>query len=150
MKTRLDARPPLGSSPTPSRRRVRCSCSSWPESANRDLARHPLALAAGHRQPGQRGRRRDGAAPRPVETDTEWGTLSYNDPQTIYDHLTHTITRLPKVGRVIRRATRCSKVDGQPAETSFRSGAVITATHTNCLLRAELEDVMPAVLADSR
>ncbi|MGO9820675.1 MAG: hypothetical protein ACLPTJ_08500, partial [Solirubrobacteraceae bacterium] len=36
-----------------------------------------------------------------VETDTESGTLSYADPQTVYNRLTGTITWLPNVGQVI-------------------------------------------------
>jgi hypothetical protein len=33
-----------------------------------------------------------------VETDTESGTLSYADPQTVYNRLSGTITWLPNVG----------------------------------------------------
>ena len=37
-----------------------------------------------------------------VETDTESGTLSYADPQTVYNRLNGTITWLPAVGELIR------------------------------------------------
>ncbi len=49
-----------------------------------------------------------------VATDTESGTLSYDDPQTVYDRLSGTITWLPHVGQVIRPGGALFKVDGQP------------------------------------
>jgi hypothetical protein len=49
-----------------------------------------------------------------VETDTESGTLSYADPQTVYNRLTGTITWLPNVGQVIHPGGTLFKVDGYP------------------------------------
>ncbi len=49
-----------------------------------------------------------------VETDTESGTLSYADPQTVYDRLSGTITWLPAVGRAIRRGQVLFEVDNEP------------------------------------
>jgi hypothetical protein len=49
-----------------------------------------------------------------VATDTESGSLSYADPQTVYDRLTGTITWLPAVGQVIHQGEPLFKVDGQP------------------------------------
>jgi peptidoglycan hydrolase-like protein with peptidoglycan-binding domain len=49
-----------------------------------------------------------------VETDTESGTLSYANPQTVYDRLSGTITWLPSVGRVIRPGQALYRVDGAP------------------------------------
>ncbi len=49
-----------------------------------------------------------------VETDTESGTLSYADPQTVYNRLTGTITWLPNVGQVIKAGGTLFKVDGEP------------------------------------
>ncbi len=49
-----------------------------------------------------------------VETDTESGTLSYEDPQTVYDRLGGTITWLPRVGGVIKPGGTLFKVDGRP------------------------------------
>jgi hypothetical protein len=49
-----------------------------------------------------------------VATDTESGTLSYNNPQTVYDRLSGTITWLPTVGQVIKPGGTLFKVDGQP------------------------------------
>jgi hypothetical protein len=49
-----------------------------------------------------------------VATDTESGTLSYSDPQTVYDRLSGTITWLPNVGQVIKPGGTLFKVDGQP------------------------------------
>ena len=37
-----------------------------------------------------------------VQTDTEAGTLSYANPQTVYDRLSGTVTWLPSVGQVIQ------------------------------------------------
>jgi hypothetical protein len=49
-----------------------------------------------------------------VENDTESGTLSYADPQTVYNRLSGTITWLPPVGRVIQPGQPLFKVDQQP------------------------------------
>jgi membrane fusion protein, multidrug efflux system len=49
-----------------------------------------------------------------IETDTEAGTLSYSDPQTVYDRLSGTITWLPSVGHEIRPGGTLYKVDGEP------------------------------------
>ena len=49
-----------------------------------------------------------------VETDTESGTLSYADPQTVYNRLTGTITWLPNVGQVIHPGGTLFKIDGEP------------------------------------
>lgn len=50
-----------------------------------------------------------------VETDTESGTLSYNNPQTVYNNLSGTVTWLPQVGQVIQPGHALFKVDEQPA-----------------------------------
>ena len=49
-----------------------------------------------------------------VETDTESGTLSYADPQTVYNRLIGTITWLPNVGQVIHPGRTLFKIDGKP------------------------------------
>jgi hypothetical protein len=49
-----------------------------------------------------------------VETDTEAGTLSYADPQTVYDRLSGTITWLPSVGQLIKPGETLFEVDGRP------------------------------------
>lgn len=49
-----------------------------------------------------------------VETDTESGTLSYANPQTVYNRLSGTITWLPTVGQVIKPGEALYKVDQQP------------------------------------
>ena len=49
-----------------------------------------------------------------VETDTESGTLSYSDPQTVYNRLSGTVTWLPQVGRKVRPGGTLYKVDGHP------------------------------------
>jgi membrane fusion protein, multidrug efflux system len=49
-----------------------------------------------------------------VQTDTEAGTLSYNNPQTVYNRLSGTITWLPNVGDLIRAGGTLYKVDGYP------------------------------------
>jgi hypothetical protein len=49
-----------------------------------------------------------------VETDTESGTISYANPQTVYDGLSGTITWLPNVGQLIRPGQPLFEVDGQP------------------------------------
>ena len=75
-----------------------------------DRPRHPLAGAAGHRR-GQFSAAGAATVQRRdlVETDTESGTLSYADPQTVYDRLSGTITWLPAVGRAIVADRCCSK-----------------------------------------
>jgi hypothetical protein len=47
-------------------------------------------------------------------TDTQAGTLSYSDPQTVYDRLSGTITWLPHVGQQINPGGTLFKVDGTP------------------------------------
>jgi hypothetical protein len=49
-----------------------------------------------------------------VLTDTQPGTLSYTDPQTVYERLGGTITWLPRVGQQIRPGGTLFKVDGEP------------------------------------
>src|SRR6185437_3529781 len=49
-----------------------------------------------------------------VQTDTESGTLSYADPQTVYDGLSGTITWLPAVGQVIKPGQALYRVGGVP------------------------------------
>jgi hypothetical protein len=49
-----------------------------------------------------------------VATDTEAGTLSYANPQTVYDRLSGTITWLPGVGRVIKPGGTLFRVNGEP------------------------------------
>ncbi len=49
-----------------------------------------------------------------VETDTETGTISHANPQTIYNRLNGTITRLPSVGELIKPGQRLYEVDGHP------------------------------------
>ncbi len=49
-----------------------------------------------------------------VATDTESGTLSYADPQTVYNRLSGTITWLPAVGRVIHPGQTLYDVDDAP------------------------------------
>jgi hypothetical protein len=49
-----------------------------------------------------------------VQTDTESGTLSYANPQTVYDRLSGTITWLPGVGRVVKPGGTLFRVDGEP------------------------------------
>jgi len=49
-----------------------------------------------------------------VETDTESGTLSYANSQTVYNRLSGTITWLPPVGRVIKPGQALFRVAGQP------------------------------------
>ena len=48
-----------------------------------------------------------------VETDTESGTLSYADPQTVYNRLNGTITWLPAVGELIRPGQTLYTVNGR-------------------------------------
>jgi Putative peptidoglycan binding domain len=49
-----------------------------------------------------------------TETDTESGTLSYANPQTVYNRLSGTITWLPSVGQVIKPGDALYKVSGEP------------------------------------
>jgi hypothetical protein len=49
-----------------------------------------------------------------VQTDTEAGTLSYANPQTVYDRLSGTITWVPTVGQVIRAGEALFRVNGDP------------------------------------
>ena len=49
-----------------------------------------------------------------VQTDTESGTLGHGNPQTVYDHLSGTITWLPSVGQVITPGQALFRVAGQP------------------------------------
>jgi hypothetical protein len=49
-----------------------------------------------------------------VATDTESGTLSYANPQTVFNRLSGTITWLPQVGQVIRPGHTLYDVDNQP------------------------------------
>ncbi len=49
-----------------------------------------------------------------VETDTESGTLSYANPQTVYNRLSGTITWLPSIGQVISPGQALYRVSGAP------------------------------------
>ena len=49
-----------------------------------------------------------------IATDTESGTLSYANPQTVFNRLSGTVTWLPPVGRVIKPGQTLYKVDGAP------------------------------------
>jgi len=49
-----------------------------------------------------------------IETDTESGTLSYANPQTVYNRLSGTITWLPSIGQVIAPGQPLYKVGGEP------------------------------------
>jgi hypothetical protein len=49
-----------------------------------------------------------------VQTDTEAGTLSYANPQTVYDRLSGTITWLPSVGQVVKPGGTLFRVNGSP------------------------------------
>jgi peptidoglycan hydrolase-like protein with peptidoglycan-binding domain len=49
-----------------------------------------------------------------VETDTESGTLSYANSQTVYNRLSGTITWLPSVGQEIKPGQALFRVDGAP------------------------------------
>ncbi len=49
-----------------------------------------------------------------VQTDTESGTLSYANPQTVYDRLSGTITWLPGVGQAIKPGGTLFRVNGAP------------------------------------
>jgi Putative peptidoglycan binding domain len=49
-----------------------------------------------------------------VETDTESGTLSYADSQTVFNRVSGTVTALPTVGQVIKAGGTLYRVDGAP------------------------------------
>lgn len=49
-----------------------------------------------------------------VSTDTESGTLSYANPQSVYNRLSGTITWLPSVGQTIEPGEALFKVDNEP------------------------------------
>ncbi|MBV8999660.1 MAG: hypothetical protein JO304_11395, partial [Solirubrobacterales bacterium] len=49
-----------------------------------------------------------------VQTDTESGTLSYANSQTVYNRMTGTITWLPAVGQVIKPGQALYRVNGAP------------------------------------
>jgi multidrug efflux system membrane fusion protein len=49
-----------------------------------------------------------------VEQDTESGTLSYSDVQTVYNRLNGTVTWLPAVGQMITPGQALYKVNGEP------------------------------------
>ena len=49
-----------------------------------------------------------------VATDTESGTLSYANTQTVYNRLSGTITWVPQVGRVVRAGQTLFDVDNKP------------------------------------
>jgi hypothetical protein len=49
-----------------------------------------------------------------VQTDTESGTLSYANQQTVYNRMSGTITWLPNVGEVIKPGQALYKVDQEP------------------------------------
>ncbi len=49
-----------------------------------------------------------------VQTDTESGTLSFANPQTVYNRMTGTITWLPAVGQVIKPGQALYRVNGAP------------------------------------
>ena len=49
-----------------------------------------------------------------VETDTESGTVSFSDPQAVYDRSNGTITWLPSIGQVVTPGQTLFKVDARP------------------------------------
>jgi hypothetical protein len=49
-----------------------------------------------------------------VATDTESGTLTYSNPQTVYNRIAGTITWLPAVGQLIKPGHALYYVDNQP------------------------------------
>ncbi len=49
-----------------------------------------------------------------VQTDTEPGTLSFAGSHTVYDRLSGTITRLPRIGALIRRGQALYEVNERP------------------------------------
>jgi hypothetical protein len=49
-----------------------------------------------------------------VATDTESGTLSYADPQSVFNRISGTLTWLPQIGDVIKPGQALYRVDGAP------------------------------------
>jgi hypothetical protein len=49
-----------------------------------------------------------------VSTDTESGTLTYANPQTVFNRLSGTVTWLPQVGQLIKAGQALYDVDNQP------------------------------------
>jgi hypothetical protein len=49
-----------------------------------------------------------------VSTDTESGTLSYANPQTVFNRLSGTITSLPQIGQLVKPGQALYDVDNQP------------------------------------
>jgi len=49
-----------------------------------------------------------------VATDTESGTLSYANPQTVFNRISGTVTSLPAIGQVIKAGQTLYRVDGSP------------------------------------
>jgi peptidoglycan hydrolase-like protein with peptidoglycan-binding domain len=49
-----------------------------------------------------------------VETDTESGTISHANPQTVFNRLSGTITSLPSVGQLIKPGQPLYELDGKP------------------------------------
>ncbi len=49
-----------------------------------------------------------------VATDTESGTLSYADPQSVFNRISGTLTWLPQIGDVIKPGQALYRVDGSP------------------------------------
>jgi hypothetical protein len=49
-----------------------------------------------------------------VETDTEAGTLSYSNPQTVYNRISGTVTWVPAVGQLIKPGQALYKINGEP------------------------------------
>jgi hypothetical protein len=118
MKTTLDVRNASGiSSPGPRRRRL--AVALVPLLA----AGVAVAIVLGTRSPSSRTAGETSSAASAavvqrrnlVETDTESGTLSYADPQTVYDRLSGTVTWLPGIGRVIKRGKVLFDVNNEPA-----------------------------------
>ncbi len=49
-----------------------------------------------------------------VETDTESGTISHANPQTVYNRLSGTITSLPSIGQLIKPGQPLYELDSRP------------------------------------
>jgi hypothetical protein len=62
-----------------------------------------------------------------VETDTESGTLSYADPQTVYNRLSGTVTWLPSVGQVVKQGEPLFDVDGKAVILMYGSAPAFRA-----------------------
>ncbi len=79
-----------------------------------------VLLAGSSHSRGSSGSTRASAGAATVErhnlvlSDTESGTVSYSNPQTVYDRLSGTITWLPAVGARISPGQPLFRVDGQP------------------------------------